>query len=463
MAKEGKQSLTGFLGADMKLPQGRIYQIPTELERMFEGIEDINIGPRYMGHVRKEDVYLDMGGPKHGFISYDYTTIAEDPNEIVDGRFELIGPDVNELPEGTSIPYGLEFKIWGTEVSVDLLEYIERMIGMSIDNQEGIMGLNGRDAMWMRISKQVAPKYTFANLFQAVRALTISNVPVVEAMEGRMIIATPEMGGAELIRPLREEAQMRWKVIDAMYAELDDEDVDVFYGCTTCQSFAPNHVCVVMPSMIPYCGILGYASAKAAYQIDHQGNFFEIPKGELIDPLGGEYQGVNEAIWERSHHTIKRELLNSAIKYPGTNCGCFEAAAFYLPDVDGIGVVNRRYSGMTPLGINFGKLAGMISGGTQNHGFKGLSIRGMAKPKFLLGDGGWNRVVWMPKDLKLELADAIPEEVYDKIITEEDTVEVGEIKEILQQKKHPIIDKFWKNGEPQPIELPGLGEPWPGD
>ena len=144
-----------------------------------------------------------------------------------------------------------------------------------------------------------------------------------------------------------------------------------------------------------------------------------------------------------------------------TNCGCMEGVCFYIPEVDGIGLSHRRYPGLTPLGLPFSKIAGIMSGGIQNHGLKGTSVQSIRFPSFLRGDGGRNRIVWISKTLKEEAADAIPEEVYDKLATEEDTIDPQELKEFLRQKQHPIVEKYWKDGEPVPIELPGPGEDWP--
>jgi acetyl-CoA decarbonylase/synthase complex subunit beta len=175
----------------------------------------------------------------------------------------------------------------------------------------------------------------------------------------------------------------------------------------------------------------------------------------------GSYVGVDEAVYERSNHQIKHCNVFSAIKYPTTNCGCFEGAAFYIPEVDGIGVSVRRYAGLTPLGIKFSRLAGTISGGSQNHGNKGVSVRSMQSKTFLKGDGGWNRIVWMPADLKKEVAEYIPEEIYDKIATEKDAIDPKDLKEFLKKKNHPVVEKYWKNGEPQPLKVPPPGGEWP--
>jgi acetyl-CoA decarbonylase/synthase complex subunit beta len=113
--------------------------------------------------------------------------------------------------------------------------------------------------------------------------------------------------------------------------------------------------------------------------------------------------------------------------------------------------------------VPFSKIAGMMSGGVQNHGFKGISVSAMREPRFLQGDGGWDRIVWMPKDVKMEVADAIPEEVYDKIATEEDCIDPADLENWLREKKHPIVEKFWKDGKPVPLKLPLPNEPWPDE
>ena len=61
----------------------------------------------------------------------------------------------------------------------------------------------------------------------------------------------------------------------------------------------------------------------------------------------------------------------------------------------------------------------------------------MRSPKFIISDGGWNRVVWLPKAVKEEVKDAIPEDMYGKIATEDDVKDVDELVEFLQKVEHP--------------------------
>jgi len=64
---------------------------------------------------------------------------------------------------------------------------------------------------------------------------------------------------------------------------------------------------------------MSYFTAKAMYAVDPYGYVFEIPRGDAVDPLGGRYSGVDEAIWERSEHRHRIFHLHSTIKYPTTN------------------------------------------------------------------------------------------------------------------------------------------------
>jgi acetyl-CoA decarbonylase/synthase complex subunit beta len=453
----------GIRESKIKVPEGRVYDIGTPLDDLYRGLEDIGVGPRYFGHIRKGEWYCDLGGPKTGYQSVFWGGLVDEPGLVEDGRFELIGPDLPEMEPETTLPFALQVWMWGPQLTEDYVDYAERQGMMGILMLEGMTLMNTRDTTWIRIAKRIVPPLTFPKIAQAIRASALTACPLIEAVEIRLILFTPELQRErpELMNEMLEEAKAYWEAHDARMMELKDEDVDIFYGCSICKMIAPNHMCVITPSIVPYCGVVSYLSCKAMHDIDPTGYIFEVPRGEVLDPVNMEYSGVNEAVWDYSGNRVKRFYLNSCVKYPTTSCGCFEAAAFYIPEVDGIGLANRRYSGLTPLGIRFSTLAGHICGGAQNHGGKGVSVRSMKLPNFLAGDGGWDRIIWMPKDLKREIADGIPEEIYDKIATEDDAVEADDLKAFLQEKKHPIVEKFWKDGEPVPLKVPLPGEDWP--
>jgi len=157
----------------------------------------------------------------------------------------------------------------------------------------------------------------------------------------------------------------------------------------------------------------------------------------------GEYSGANEALAKKTFGAVTRVWLYTAFGYPHTSCGCFEAAAFYIPEVDGFGIVHRGFKGITVNGLTFGQIADSTAGGRQVDGFHGLSIEYMRSRKFLQADGGWKRIVWLPSELKERVKDAIPPDLIDKIATEKDVGSIDELKKFLEEKGHPVVER-WK-------------------
>lgn len=302
-----------------KLPPGRIYQLDTDVGKLFHGLEDIGIGPRYIGEVRKGEWHIELGGPKHGYKSFTFTEVASDANEVVDGRLELIGPELNEVPEGTSLPFCIHVKLWGPELDEDHTEFATRGAFMGWFYVEGCGWTGGPEAPWLRVSNRVAPRLSFKKLLQSIRAHVMTAAPIVYACEAKMVVASDEVGGRDLIEELEAECRPKWEALQAKHATVGDEDVDEFYGCPICKVIAPNHVCVITPGLVPYCGVLSYHSCRAMYAIDPDGYIFEVDRGEAIDPIAGRYAGVDRMIYERSDHRTKIVHLHSAIKYPTTN------------------------------------------------------------------------------------------------------------------------------------------------
>jgi acetyl-CoA synthase len=78
----------------------------------------------------------------------------------------------------------------------------------------------------------------------------------------------------------------------------------------------------------------------------------------------------------------------------------------------------------------------------------GHSKFNITQGKFILGDGGIKRLVWMPKDLKEEIRERLikrGEEVgmpdlIDRIADETVGITEEEILPFLQEKKHPALE-----------------------
>src|SRR5208282_3014864 len=246
----------------------------------------------------------------------------------------------------------------------------------------------------------------------------------------------------ETIAARYADALKVYEARDARARGLTDNDVDVFYGCALCQSFAPSHVCVITPQRYSNCGAISWFDGKASASIDSKGPVFAIPRGQMLNAEKGEFSGVNETAKKRSMGEVNQVWLYTAFDHPHTSCGCFEAVTFYIPEVDGLAVVNRSFKGATVNGLPFSTIADSAAGGRQIDGFHGMSIEYMRSKKFFAADGGWDRIVWVPKEVKEKVKDFIPKELVDKIATEEDAKNVDELKAFLKAKNHPVVVRW---------------------
>jgi len=171
-----------------------------------------------------------------------------------------------------------------------------------------------------------------------------------------------------------------------------------------------------------------------------------VPKGDIIYPGMGEYRGADRLALEKSMGTYDRVFLHSAFGYPHTSCGCFQAICFYIPEADAFGIVNRDFEGDTVIGSPFTEMAGDTSGGRQVEGFLGIALEYLRSPSFLKADGGWYRIVWMPRVIQEMYRDACPMDLHGKIATENDVTNVDELVAFLDRAGHP-----WVKGE---VKLP---------
>ena len=413
---------------------------------MFEDIP-VDVGVIYEGErIRRKDMYVELGGPK---VDHKFELVrVRKPEEVEDGKITIIGPDLNELEEGKSYPFGILIEVAGKQLEEDLEGVIERRIHEYCNYIEGFMHLNQRYDIWLRLSKKSFRKglNSFKYIGKVLQRLFKSELPIIEKIQVTFYT------DPEKIKERYEEALKIYEARDARARGLTDEEVDTFYGCTLCQSFAPTHVCIITPQRYSNCGAISWFDGRAAARVDPKGPLFAVPKGECLDPIKGEYTGANQAIKEKTLGAITRVWLYTAFGYPHTSCGCFEAIAFYIPEVDGFGIVHRGFKGVTVNGLPFSTLADSTAGGRQIDGFHGISIEYMRSPKFLQADGGWRRVVWVPSEVLERVKDFIPKDMLGKIATEKDATNIEELKKFLREKGHPVVER-WKEMEEEEEEV----------
>jgi len=410
---------------------------------MFKDIP-VDVGVIYEGErFRWADAYTDLGGER---VDHKFELVRARPlNEVEDGKITVIGPDIKDL-EKRSYPFGIYIEVAGEQIEEELEGVIERRIHEYCNYIEGLMHLNQRYDIWLRLSQKSFDKglNSFRYIGKVLQRLYKSEMPIIEKIQVTFIT------DPEKVKEKWREAMAIYEARDARARGLKDEEVDAFYGCTLCQSFAPTHVCVITPQRYSNCGAISWFDGRASARVDPKGPVFKIDPGECLDPVKGEYSGVNQTVKEKSLGAINRVYLYTAFGYPHTSCGCFEATAFYIPEVDGLGIVHRGFKGTTVNGLPFSTMADSTAGGRQVDGFHGLSIEYMRSPKFLQVDGGWSRVVWMPEGVKTRVQNFIPKELVDKIATENDVKSIDELKTFLEMKGHPVVER-WKAA---PVEAP---------
>jgi acetyl-CoA decarbonylase/synthase complex subunit beta len=403
---------------------------------MFEDIP-VDVGVIYEGErIRRKDMQVELGGPS---ITEKFELAKVKPlNEVEDGKITIIGPDIKDLKEGGAYPLGILVEVAGSTIDQQLEGVIERRIHGYMNFIEGFMHLNQRYDIWIRLGKKSFQKglNSFEYIGKVLYKLFKSELSIIEKVQITFITDPAK------VKELYPRALEDYEARDARARGLKDEEVDKFYGCVLCQSFAPSHVCVITPQRYSNCGAISWFDGRASAQVDPKGPVFAIERGELIDAEKGEYSGVNEIVKKKSLGDVNRVWLYTAFDYPHTSCGCFEAVAFYIPEVDGFGLVNRSFRAVTVNGLPFSTLADSTAGGRQVDGFHGISIEYMRSPKFLEADGGWNRVVWLPKEVKERVKDFIPKEVVDKVATEEDAQNVDALKAFLKEKDHPVVARW---------------------
>lgn len=401
----------------------------------------VSYGPAFQGErIRKEDMHVEMAGQHQPGFEFLATKSMD---EVEDGKIDVIGPEIADVEEGAQIPLGIWVNVAGREMQPDFEPILERYIHDFINCANGVFHMGQRDINWVRISKEAKAKGFSFHHFGGILHAKIHGEFGKIADKVQVKIFTKEKDVVEL----REVARKVYKQRDDRLADMIDESVDTFYSCTLCQSFAPNHVCIITPQRSGLCGAYNWLDGKAAFQINPTGPNQPVKKGKLLDATKGQWQDINEFVYQNSHKTLEIFNAYSIIDYPMTSCGCFECISGVLPSTNGIMTVYRDYTGMTPSGMKFSTLAGTVGGGVQTPGFIGHSKQYIGSLKFISAEGGATRIVWMNKALKDEMAPVLDEigkregldNFLEKIADETTAITEEEVLEYISQKEHPAL------------------------
>lgn len=432
---------------DKELDHTKIVQRAIEIRGLKIIVEKppipVAYGPAFEGErIRKESTFIEFGGQRTP--SFEWVRMR-DMQDIEDNKVIIAGKDCKERYErGGMMPLGLVIEVAGRKMQKDFESVMERRIHSNINEAQGVWHMGQRDINWIRISHAAKKEgFTLEHLAIIQTAMIHHRFRSI-ADKVQVTIYADEKDVLEI----QEQARKSYKERDRRIGSLTDESVDTFYSCLLCQSFAPSHVCVISPERLGLCGAFNWLDSKAAYEIDPTGGNQPIFKGQLLDERLGRYSGTDEYLKKATGGAVATLNLYTIMENPMTSCGCFECIVCIIPEANGVMIVNRGFQGMTPVGMKFSTLAGTVGGGAQTPGFMGIGVNFITSKKFLYGDGGIRRIVWMPKALKERIQDefqkgaeqeGIPD-LLEKIADETICEDPEKLVEYLTQVKHPALE-----------------------
>ena len=425
-----KFNATSLEARDIKIKITNI-DIPVAFASAFEG--EI---------IRRGDMQVEFDGSR---VDCAELVQSAEATEIEDHKIIVIGPEADEMELGSKNSIAYVVKVAGKNMQSDFEPVIERKFHNYINCIEGVYHTGQRDMQRIRISKDAFNAGFRLKHIGEVLYASVKNEfdAVVDKCE--VVIYTDP---AECKRIRHEVAIPTFNKRDDRLKSLTDESVDVYYSCILCQAFSPSHVCVVTPERLGLCGAVSWLDAKATNELDPNGPCQVITKEKCIDERIGEYEDVNEAVRKFSQGALEEVSLYSIMEKPMTSCGCFECICGIEPFSNGVVITNREYAGMTPLGMTFPELASMTGGGVQTPGFMGHGKHFIGSKKFMKAEGGIERIVWMPKELKEFVAERLNQtakELYgidnftDMVGDETIATDPEELVAFLTEKGHPAL------------------------
>jgi len=392
--------------------------------------------------IRRKDMQVEFDGSRVDCAELVQTRSMD---EVEDHKITVVGPDVDEMELGSKNPIAYVVEVAGKRMQPDFEPVIERKFHNYINCIEGVYHTGQRDMQRIRIGKEA---YNAGFRIRHIGEVLYTQVKnEFEAVVDKCQV-TVYTDPAECTRIRHEVAIPVFDKRDARLENLTDETVDVYYSCILCQAFSPSHVCVVTPERLGLCGAVSWLDAKATNELDPNGPCQIITKERPIDENLGSYEDVDEAVQKFSQGALEHVTLYSIMQDPMTSCGCFECICGIEPFSNGVVIANREYAGMTPLGMTFSEMASMTGGGVQTPGFMGHGKHFISSKKFMKAEGGIERIVWMPKELKETVAERLnktAKELYgidnftDMIGDETNTTDPEELVAFLTEHNHPAL------------------------
>ncbi len=271
--------------------------------------------------VRKADLRVEFGGKYSRCFEYLHMAKLD---EVTDGKVEVIGPDFSAIEPQGHMDMGIVIKVAGRQMQQDFEPVLERQVHYFVNGASGIQHVGQRDIAWIRISNNAADKgFNLEHFGKILHARFHEDFGAIVDKVQVTIVTEPD-----LVAEWLEKARAAYDYRNKRLADLTDDKVDEFYSCTLCQSFAPNHVCVVSPERLGLCGAYNWLDCKASFNINPTGPNQPIKLGKVIDPVKGYWEGTNEYAKIGSHGVVQEVTMYSIMENPMTACLTEEAEVF---------------------------------------------------------------------------------------------------------------------------------------
>ena len=389
--------------------------------------------------IRKADMHNEFWSSKNPTAEL---VLMRQLHEIEDHKITVVGPDLADAKE---LALATCVEVAGKKMQLDFEAVIERKIHAWFNYMEGVMHTGQRNQVRVRVSNAAFEAGLRVKHFAEVLYFMIMDEFDAVVDKCQITVITDPVRAGEF---RNQVAMPRYAERDQRLDSMTDESVDRYYTCILCQSFAPAHCCVVTPERLGLCGAVSWLDAKATNELDPNGPCQPIFKEGCTDERTGRFASVDKAIYDSTHGAVESVTLYSILEDPMTSCGCFECICGIEPMSNGFVIVNREFAGMTPAGMTFGELASCTGGGVQTPGYMGHGRHFISSKKFIAAEGGIERIVWMPKELKDDVSERLnktAKELYgienfsDMIADETITADPEELLNWLTERNHPVL------------------------
>jgi CO dehydrogenase/acetyl-CoA synthase beta subunit len=410
------------------------------LPRVFGIDVHVPYGPAFEEEIIDyDDFQAHFGGGDR--VAFQLLEVAA-PENVTDGKIEVIGPDPSTGTQPAHLDLGLVVRVAGPRLIADYEMYLEKQIGSFINYASGVRHTGGQEAISIRIGREAA-----------ARGFTLESIGKILHRRFRQ-----EFGEAiqkvqvALITDLKQHAPWYEKALAAYaararrLASLTDNDVQEFYTCSRCRAFSPSDICLISPERISACGGCNWLEAKATYELHPGGLRRPIKLGKQLDARKGTWEGTNAYARSASQGRVEEVSLYSIMDHPLGACGAFECLVMLIPEANGVMVVAQDETSKTPAGLDVNALAN-ITGGIPMPGVMGVGKRYLLSPRFMSADGGFRRVVWMSSTLKNSMGSELravcaregQPDLLAKIADERHVTSVQQLMQWLKKHEHPAL------------------------